>query len=259
MIDHHIGEIKYHTFASFDDYGLHHAMIARHGGVSSMPWDTLNLGSTVGDPLAHVNENINRVCDSFNIDRENIYDVWQVHSDRVVCTNMPRKQNIPHQKADAIITNQQGLTLMMRFADCVPILLFDTQKKVIGIAHAGWKGTIQKIVIKTVQAMIEIYRSNPGDIIAGIGPSIACHHYEVGKEVVQEVRKAISDKPEEFLISKNGSTFFDLWGANQKFLESTGIHQIENIGICTACNIKDWFSHRGEKGRSGRFGVFIRL
>jgi YfiH family protein len=159
MAVHHIGTLKYHTFGSFDDLAVEHALITRHGGVSSEPWATLNIASTVGDNKDHVVENLNRVFQTFNIDRNNTYDVWQIHSNRVVCTSSPRKENVLHQQADAILTDQQGLALFMRFADCVPILLFDPHKKVVGIAHAGWKGTISKIVFNAVQTMSKQYGS----------------------------------------------------------------------------------------------------
>jgi polyphenol oxidase len=259
MPEHQIGNFKYNTFELFDDYGVNHAMITRHGGVSPTPWDTLNLATTVGDKKDNVVENINRVVDTFKIDRENIYDVWQVHSDRVVCINSPREPTEPYQKADAIITDRNGITLLMRFADCVPILLYDPKKKVIGIVHSGWKGTIRKIIINSIFTMRDLYGSSPNDIIAGIGPSIAAHHYEVGPDVIDAVRDSLGHDASELLISKNNSTYFDLWRANQILLESTGVRRIEVSGICTACTTKDWYSHRAEKGISGRFGVYICL
>jgi YfiH family protein len=259
MPEHQIGNIKYHTFTLFDNFGIKHAMISRHGGVSQIPWNTLNLATTVGDDKNSVGENINRVYKAFKIERGNIFDVWQVHSDRVVHTQSPRKADESHQRADAIVTNQHGLTLLMRFADCVPILLYDPKHKVIGIVHAGWKGTILKIVSNTVRAMNDIYGSSPNDLISGIGPSIAAHHYEVGPDVIRQASCLLGNEASECLISFNGSTHFDLWKANQKILESIGVNQIEVSGICTACNTHDWFSHRAENGRSGRFGVFITL
>lgn len=259
MPDQRIGSLKYYTFSNLDEFGIDHAMITRHGGVSPVPWATLNLGATVGDSQDHVNENMNRFLTTFSIDRDELFDVWQVHGDRVARANTSRKMNKPYQRADAILTNKKGLALLMRFADCVPILLFDPNKKIVGIAHAGWKGTIQKVVAKTVLSMKKYYGSKPEDILAGIGPSIAGHHYEVGPEVSNEVLNTIGTYASDVLISKNGSMYFDLWKANQLLLEEVGISKIENLGICTACRTDDWFSHRAENGKSGRFGVYIRL
>jgi polyphenol oxidase len=259
MPEHQNGNIQYHTFASFDEVGVKHALITRHGGVSPKPWDTLNLATTVGDDRDNVLNNVSRITDAFKIDRESLFDVWQVHSDRVICTRLPRKQHELHQKADAILTDRPGLTLLMRFADCVPILLYDPRKKVIGIVHAGWKGTVSKIVVNAVQMMGTFYGTNPKDLLAGIGPSIAVHHYEVGPDVITAAKESLGNEIIEYILSKNGSTYFDLWQANTGLLQNAGVRQIELSGICTACVTRDWFSHRGENGKSGRFGVLISL
>lgn len=259
MPEHRVGKLKFYTFSMLDEFGIDHAMVTRHGGVSPVPWATLNLGATVGDSRENVNENMHRFLNSFYIDRDELFDVWQVHGNDIVMANRSRKVNEKHIKADAILTNKKGLALLMRFADCVPILLFDPNKKVIGIAHAGWKGTIRKVVGKTVLSMKQNYGSEPENIIAGIGPSIAGHHYEVGPEVTNEVIKIMGNHATDVLISRNGSIHLDLWKANQLLLEEAGISKIENIGLCTACRTDDWFSHRAESGKSGRFGVYIRL
>lgn len=259
MSEHHIGDIRYHTFSIFDNFRVNHAMITRHGGVSPIPWATLNLAMTVGDDKGRVEENLKRVSEAFKINQPSLFEVWQVHGNRVVSTQTPRNLKRPHQKADAIITNQPGLTLLMRFADCVPILLYDPVNRAIGIVHAGWKGTVNQIVVNSITKMNELYGSCPNEMIAGIGPSIAAHHYEVGFEVIHEVRRELGHEASDYLISSNGKTYFDLWRANRKYMEGIGVHQIEVSGICTACNTQDWFSHRGENGRSGRFGVYISL
>jgi YfiH family protein len=147
----------------------------------------------------------------------------------------------------------------MRFADCVPILLHDPGKGVIGIAHAGWMGTLRDVAVATVNAMKKNYGSNPADIIAGIGPSIGPDHYEIGADVILQVMQKHGDESELFLKSHQGKIHFNLWEANRVALERAGVRQIEVSGICTACHTEDWFSHRAEKGRTGRFGALISL
>jgi YfiH family protein len=147
----------------------------------------------------------------------------------------------------------------MRFADCVPILLYDPENSVVGIVHAGWQGTVKKIVQATVQKMVENYGSEPVEIRAVIGPSISAHHYEVGPEVVHQVHDAFGKTAEHLLPSQNGSPHFDLWRANQHLLEQAGVEKIEISGLCTACLPDDWYSHRGEAGKTGRFGALIAL
>jgi hypothetical protein len=108
------------------------------------------------------------------------------------------------------------------------------------------------------------YRTQPQDLLAAIGPSIGPDHYIVGQDVVQKVRQAFLEGADGFLRSSNAAdgnsgVQFDLWSANQHILAEAGVRQIEVSGICTACHLEDWYSHRAEKGRTGRFGALIAL
>jgi YfiH family protein len=177
----------------------------------------------------------------------------------VVCVDAPRDPALPHIRADILLTDRPEVTLFMRFADCVPILLYDPVKQVVGLAHAGWLGTVRQVVKTAVEAMRIHYGSLPEDLIAGIGPSIAAHHYEVGLEVVEQVRRTFGGQAESLLPSRNGAVQFDLWAANCLALENCGVRKIEISGLCTACHTEDWYSHRKEQGKTGRFGVLIAL
>jgi len=256
---HQAGSIRYFTFDNLTDPAVTHAVFARHGGVSPAPWDSLNVGGYIGDELEHTYINRVRSFDAVGRDPATVYDVWQVHSADVICTDEPRQQNIPHKKADAILTDNPEVSLFMRFADCVPILLFDPKKLVVGVAHAGWQGTVKRIARVTIDKMISVYGSHPADIRVGIGPSIASHHYEVGPEVVQQVAESFRAQENSLLESRNGSKYLDLWAANRFLLRQAGVEDIEISGLCTSCNQNDWFSHRGEMGRTGRFGALIGL
>jgi YfiH family protein len=256
---HNAGSIKYFTFEKLTDKAISHAVFTRLGGISPAPWDSLNVGGYIGDDLERTYINRVRSFDVLHRDPDSVYDVWQVHSADVICTDTPRPKDVTHKKADAILTNNPDVTLFMRFADCVPILLFDPNKKVVGLAHAGWQGTVKKIAEATVKKMIAVYQSDPKDIRAGIGPSIGPHHYEVGPDVIEQVIKAFDFDAANLLTSINGSTHFDLWAANRLLLERVGLKMIEISELCTACHTDDWFSHRGEKGKTGRFGALIAL
>jgi YfiH family protein len=240
-----------------------HGVVTRKGGVSPSPWDSLNVGLTVGDESKRVIENRERIFKTFELDNRRIFDVWQVHSDKVICVNSTSYNHSKIEKADAMVTNSKGLGLFMRFADCVPIFLFDPVKKVIGITHAGWKGTVAGIAQKTVKNMECGYGSKPGDIIAAIGPSICTEHYEVGPEVVKEVEETFGSDANTFLFETAGrigeKKLFNLKSANKNCLHSVGVKQIEVSQICTACNLSDWYSHRGENGKTGRFGAIIAM
>jgi polyphenol oxidase len=252
--------IRYYSAASLSEHpDIYHAFLTRRGGVSQGYWQSLNLGGSVGDDPQHVAYNKTLALQAFDRQIDSIFDVWQVHGSDVILANKPRQAGEPPQKADIILTNQPDITLMMRFADCVPILLYDPVRRVVGLAHAGWQGTVKKIALHAVQAMQVNYASHAKDIKAVIGPSIGPEHYQVGNDVVEQVHAAFGKRAEEFLVSINGGTNFNLWAANQRLLEEAGVRQIEIVGVCTACHPEDWFSHRGDKGKTGRFGVLIGL
>ena len=250
---------RYYTFASFPRQGIVSGIFTRQGGVSPSPWASLNMGGTVGDDSQRVHENRRRAFETLNRPFESNYDVWQVHSADVVCADAPRPLDEPHLKADVILTDKPEITLFMRFADCVPVLLYDPQRRVVGLAHAGWLGTVRLTLKAAIETMQSRYGCQPEDILAGIGPSIGMHHFEVGPEVVNQVQSTFGQDSSRLLYEENGRVKLDLWEANSQILQGCGVDQIEVAGICTACNLEDWFSHRGEKGKAGRFGALIGL
>ncbi len=251
--------IHYTQFDNNAFEGTTHAFFSRIGGVSPSPWNSLNLGGTVGDSRDNVIENRNRVFEIIGKPVDSLFDVWQVHSADTICTNTPRKLIDPHQKADAIFTDRSEVTLLMRFADCVPIFLYDPTKHVVGIIHAGWQGTVKCIVKHAIDTIKKRYHVHPDDLIAGIGPSIGPDHYVVGENVFQEAANAFGEYVDHFFTRENGSLFFNLWKANGFLLESSGVKNIHYANICTACNLSEWFSYRAEHGKTGRFAAVITL
>lgn len=254
-------EINGLEFYRFDLLGdeVIQAVFTRKGGVSPKPWATLNLGGTVGDSRENVIENRRRIFEALGIEVASIFDVWQVHSDRVLFSDKPRPLDQPHEKADAIVTNNPSVTLFMRFADCVPVLLYDPVHRVIGLIHAGWKGTVQKIASKTVRFMMENFGTKPVDILAGIGPSIGVDHYIIREDVAREVQESFGGKAGQILQATNGVIHFDLWSANEILLREVGVKSIQVAQQCTACDLERWFSHRAEQGNTGRFAALIKL
>lgn len=254
-------ELRYYSFDLFQDLHLSQGIFTRKGGVSPEPWASLNLGGTQGDDREHVIENRRRIFEQMGRPVESIFDVWQVHSTRVICTREPRPLESFHQEADAILTDNPQVTLFMRFADCVPVFVCDPQRQVVGIVHAGWKGTVHQILKETLQRMVDQYGSKPENILAGIGPSICQKHYEVGDEVIREVVQAYGSDASGLLLYREGRAALDLWAANRLTLERAGVEpeHIEISGLCTYENQQDWFSHRGEHGKTGRFGALLGL
>ena len=160
------------------------------------------------------------------------------------------------QDCDAFITNQNGIMLTILTADCVPILLFDPKKNVIGAVHAGWRGTKQEIVLKTVEKMQQKFGSTPQDIIAGVAPSIGRCCYEVGEDVAKyffEDRSSFTQKGKKIML--------DLPYVNKMQLLKSGLleQNIEMSEVCTACKVDDYFSYRKEQECSGRFMSMIGL
>ena len=256
---HEVGALRYYSFNLFDQYHLAHGIFTRQGGVSAQPWSSLNLGGTVGDDRENVIENRKRIFEVFDRPVDSIYDSWQVHGTEVICTCEPRPLDGLHQKADAILSDCPEITLFMRFADCVPIFLYDPSKKVAGIVHAGWRGTVDGVAAAAVKKMQENYGTKPEEILAGIGPSICVKHYEIGKDpnLVKRIKDVFSQHASQVLKAINGSTHFDLQQANQIVLESAGVRQIEQSGLCTFEHADDWYSHRAEHGKTGRFGALL--
>ncbi len=160
------------------------------------------------------------------------------------------------EDCDALITDVKGVVLSILTADCVPVLLYDQKKNVVAAIHAGWKGTKANIVSKTVQKMIEVFDSNPKEILAGIAPSIGSCCYEVGEDVAGHfftTPKSFTKEGEKYMLN--------LPYLNQKQLLDAGIEEsnIEMSNTCTACDVERFFSYRKEKGCSGRFMSMIGL
>jgi YfiH family protein len=226
--------------------------------VSPSPWASLNLGGTVGDDRPRVLENKRRALEVAGRGENSLHEVWQVHSADVVHARAPRGQHALVQ-ADAMITSNPQVTLLMRFADCVPVFLYDPARQAIALAHAGWLGTVRRIVVQAVRAMRDAFGTQPAELLAGLGPSIGPDHYAVGNDVVQAIRQALGPLADELLTVREGQVYLDLWLANRRLLEDEGVSSIELAGLCTACHLDDWYSHRGEGGKTGRFGALMAL
>jgi YfiH family protein len=259
MIEKISGRLSYLEFKTFRDQNACVRFYSRKGGVSPVPWDSLNHGGTVGDARENVVENRRRIFDDVQRPVESIFDVWQVHGTNVVCADQPRPLDTDHVKADAILTDQSSVTLFMRFADCVPVVLFDPIRRVIGMVHAGWMGTVNGVVLHAVREMQDHYGSEPKQLMTGIGPSIGPDHYEVRSDVKQQIESAFGREGDGLLISEGSSIFLNLWKANERLLKSAGVEHIEIAEVCTACNLGLWYSHRMEKGNTGRFGAVAFL
>jgi hypothetical protein len=257
----HHDSIVYFQFESLTPHPVAHGIFGRQGGVSQPPFDTLNVGLTVGDQPAAVAENLKRVQQA--VDAEETTLVWpsQVHGATVARVSAASPPTTPPE-ADGLITDDPGVSLMMRFADCVPLLLYDPVHHALGMAHAGWRGTVADVAGETVRAMTAAYGTRPADLIAGIGPSISGARYEVGPEVFTAADDQFGPAIDDALLPPHGEStnpHFDLWAANRIALQRAGVRSVEVSGLCTYQNPADFFSYRRDGRRSGRFGALARL
>jgi polyphenol oxidase len=253
-----VNDLVYYTFDSFPEEAVAQGIFARTGGVSPQPWASLNLSISTGDSLENTRANRRLAFEAVGLDFESMADVWQVHSTDTVRMDEPRGEREVIQ-ADGLITDREGVTLFQRFADCVPIFLYDPKHHALAMVHSGWRGTVNRAPASPVRAMIEAYGTRPADLIAGIGPSIGPDHYEVGPEVIEAARQTFGKNADALIDTRNQKTYFDLWAANALALREAGVEQIEVAGICTACHTEHFFSHRAEAGKTGRFGAVIAL
>ncbi len=236
---------------------LRHALLTRLGGVSEGAFASLNLGSTVGDAPAAVAENQRRVRAAFDLAREQLVSPHQVHGRRVAQVGRADGGSII-SATDALITAEPGVALLLRFADCAPVLFYDATHGAVALAHAGWQGAAAGVVPATVRALAEAFGTRPGDLWAGIGPAIGPEDYAVGAEVVAALATTLPPGA-QIAEQRAGQWYLDLPGAVAAQLAAAGVGRIESSGLYTAGHTAEWYSHRAEGGRTGRFGVLVLL
>lgn len=234
----------------------------RRGGVGVAPYDTLNLGANVGDAPASVAANRARVWSDLGFAERQVALAEQVHGDGVAVVKAGTG-SVPIPGVDALVTNVPDLLLMLFFADCVPVYLVDPTRKVIGLAHAGWRGTEANIAAKTVRTLSEEFGSLPSSCIAAIGPSIGGDSYEVGPEVADRFRTQPGSRAANVIMPRNemtGTYTLNLRAVIFLQLLSAGL-KAESIAVCdedTFRNRRDFFSYRRD-GATGRMGAFLGI
>ncbi len=239
---------------------LRHGIFTRHGGVSHSPWRSLNMGASNGDAPEAVRENHSRVYRALDVNGERAASCWLVHSVDTLVVTEDFRLNGSLQKADAIITDQRDTPLVMRFADCVPLLFYDRAKRAIALGHAGWRGTVRGMAASIVRMMQKTYGSNAAEVEVVIGPAISRRNYAVGEEVARQAEAYFgADADVIWRDPAGGAAHLDLWRANRLDLERSGVTNIQLLEICTYENTGDFYSHRRDKGLTGRFAVVMSL
>jgi YfiH family protein len=271
VVAHHDGAMEGSVQAAFlrQTCGIVHAFSTRQGGVSRPPFATLNLGQSVGDDPGAVNANRRRFFGAFGLDLNQVVRARQVHGDGVLRVDAPltERPGFPHclvdERADydALITELPGLALVVSTADCLPILIHDPVHRAIAAVHAGWRGTAKGVAPRAIRAMWEAYGTNPSDCRAAIGPGIRRCCFEVDAAVIEKMAAALPEWESHITANRPDHWLLDLAGVNRALLEGAGLFpdRIEDVGLCTSCRTDLFFSHRVEKGRTGRMMNFILL
>jgi hypothetical protein len=248
---------------------------SRHGGVSGPPYGTLNCGYHVLDEAASVTANRQRLAAAIGVPfAANTY-AEQVHGTNVIVVGAGEQgagrdgRESAIQNADGLLTAEAGVSLNLMYADCVPLYFYDPVRRVVGLAHAGWKGTVGNIARTAVSRMSEVYGSKPEELLAAIGPSIGVCCYEVDEAVAGKVRPVLegtgATPAEREEVLQDGRTpgkyMLNLQTFNRLLLTEAGIlsSHIELSHLCTSCNTDRFFSHRAEGGRTGRMVAWIAL
>jgi YfiH family protein len=266
-------EVPYLSFPALSSIPfIKHGFSTRIGGVSEGMFSSMNLGrgnGPVKDEKEKVLENYRRISRSIGIDVKSIVISQQIHKSNIrVVTKEDRGKGlfIPRdfEEIDGMITNEPGITLVTKYADCVPLYFVDEKKKAIGLTHSGWRGTVAEIGRCTVEELHRQYGSEPEDIIAVIGPSICRECFEIGEDVAIEFEKAFPEAYDLKILEKIGDSskyLCDLWAANHQVLIKAGLLEknIHISSVCTCCNADILFSHRKTAGKRGSLAAFLAI
>jgi len=249
--------VVYYQYDTFGNgRGLRHGVFTRLGGQSKPPFASLNVGHTVGDDNAVVDANQEAVFRALGVTAGQVITAHQVHGCRAAIVGRREGgQVIP--ETDALLTDDPETVLMLRFADCLPILFYDPRHGAVALAHAGWRGTMQNVAGATVRAMQTAYHTDPAELRVGFGPCIRVCCYGVGEEVRAAAQRAFPASVALFARQPDGSHHFDLLLANTWQLQQTGVGCFESAPFCTSCRVDEFYSHRRERGHTGRFAVLL--
>ncbi|HEU5367923.1 MAG TPA: peptidoglycan editing factor PgeF [Ktedonobacterales bacterium] len=273
MIEQQQGASLYFQFDHFSQFpAMVHAVFSRQGGLSAAPYTSLNTGLSVGDDRQTVFTNRRLLSEALERPDWPMATSWIVHGDEVIEVGAEWKLDQDElrdpgfrRRADAMITQEPGVFLLISFADCLPVLYFDPVQRVAAIAHAGWRGTTLGIAARTVQALAERFGSRPADLLVGLAPAIGPCCYEVGPDVLEAFERS-PHLLELAALQPHANGRADRWTldlkeTNRQQLQAAGVvpEHIEIMPLCTGCRTDLFFSHRREQGKTGRFAVLVGL
>lgn len=281
------GDLEYLTFPLLESTGcVKHLFSTRLGGVSEGIFSSMNLSFNRGDNPEHVAENYRRIGKILDVKPADMVTSKQTHTTNIrVITSADKGKGVvlplDYDDVDGLLTQEEGIVLVTSYADCVPLYFVDPVRRAIGLAHSGWRGTVQQMGACMVEAMQKQFGSSPNDLVAAIGPSICQECYEVSEEVAEAFREILEGT--ETIVREiyesgcygdgkvrcevleagkaHGKYQLDLWLANLIILRKAGIplQQIAVTDICTCHNQEYLFSHRASQGQRGALQAFLML
>lgn len=257
----------FRTAEAFEEGGgIVHGFSTRLGGVSTGVWTSMNLGTTRGDHPDHVRENYRRFCAAVGADTGSIVMSRQVHGDTVrVVTTADIRHDLcddVEYEADGLVTDIPGVALTIFSADCIPILLYDPERRVIAAVHAGWRGTALGIAARAAEKMAAVYGCVPSDLRAAIGPGISSCCFETLADVPNAMTAALGAAALPYLASmSNGKYKVDLKGLNALWLGNAGVppSHIVSDPECTRCHPEKYWSYRTHRDHRGSQAAMIQL
>lgn len=250
--------LPHSQFRLLAEHGLTHGVFGRIGGVSAGRLASLNVGLRVGDRQDAVEENLRRILNTLSVPSDRVVTSQQVHGPQVALVGAAEWGTVV-PATDGLISATPGTALLLRFADCLPLLLYAPRQRAVAIVHSGWRGTVAGIAGIAVGLMRDALGCNPDEIIAGIGPAIGPCCYEVGPDLVQRFQQAFGADSRGLFRQVGARQHLDLPATVRWQLQAAGVQQIESSNICTACAIDRYYSHRAERGQTGRFAVIIAV
>ncbi len=258
-------ELYYLKISQFSDFGIKAYFTSRMGGVSTGSFNSLNLGLHTSDKQERVLNNRRIIAKSIGINPEDFIAAEQIHDNKVYLVNEKEKgfgaldYGDSISGIDALVTNTKDVPLISFYADCVPLYFLEPNKKVIALAHAGWKGTVKKIGKKTISFMVKQFGIKAEDIFVAIGPSISKDFYEVDDIVIKKFKREFTNY-KDFVVNKGKNSYLlDLWQANINTFKEVGITD-KHIILSNYCTYRDneyFYSYRKEMGKTGRMASII--
>lgn len=253
-------KLKILTSTIFDN-NLVHFFTTRIGGNTPKPLETFTLSAKdYPEYIEYELQNKKIICDYLETKTENLLCPNQQHTDKIaIIKNIDDKKILAEEEFDGIITNLKNIPILLVFADCIPILIFDEKKKVLACVHAGWKGTAKQIAAKAIKIMLEEFNSNTNDIKVAIGAGICNKCFEVNKDVSSQLGMSIKKNYDNIFIEANNKVHVDLKLLNKFQLLELGINKIDVCPYCTSCDNNTFYSYRADNKLTGRHGMLAMI